>query len=151
MDRFHGQLVLVHRLPVQRMHGMQQPHREGGTRSDPAAGRQVAEVMDFQAALDAEEPQDFPGRGMRDLVHRPHVFDLGINDQETMVEEGRQVATGQVTVPVDRRRQDRPAVLLVPGRVVCAATQEGNAEESSGDDHRLGIGSNSFRKNSAVR
>ena len=55
MDAFHGQLVLAGHSPVQGVQGVQQADGERRTGAHAAAGRQIAVVMDLDAALDAAE------------------------------------------------------------------------------------------------
>ena len=54
-----------------------------------------------------------------------------------MLEEGRQVAAGEVAVLVDRGGQHGAAVLAVPGRVVGAAAEERDAKRRAADDHAI--------------
>ena len=100
-----------------------------------AAGRQVAVVVDLDAALDAEVAQDLADGGMGDLVDGLAVLHLGVDHAILVLEERRQIAAGDVAVLVDGGREDGAAVLPIPGRIVGAAAEEGDAKWGSADDH----------------
>src|SRR5262249_19461589 len=113
----------------------EKPDREGRARSEAAARREVAIVMDLDAAIHAKESQDLADGRMADLVEGLAILHLGVDDAEPVFEERRQIAAGDVAELVDRGGQDRSAVLPIPGRVIGPAAEEGDPERRAADDH----------------
>ena len=114
---------------------MQQSDGERGTRSHAAASRQVTVVMNLDAAIHFQETQSFARRRMSQFIQRLNRFHFRIHHARPMLKERRQVATGQITIFVDGRRQHRAAVLAIPGRVIRAAAKKRDSVWSAADNH----------------
>src|SRR5256886_14017104 len=133
---FRRQAVFTHHLALERIEGVEQAHREGRAGPDATAGRNVRVVVNLYTALDLQIAQRLTNGRMRDLFDRLTVLDLGVDDAVPMVEKGRQVATVDVAILVDRRRQHGAAMLVVPVRIIRAATEKGDTKRRSANDHR---------------
>src|SRR5579862_420186 len=123
----------VARKPV---NGVEQTDRECRACAHSASGGQVPIVLDCYALPDVEELQDFSDGWMVDLVEGIGRFDLRVGDSVPVLEERREVAARNPAIFVDGRREDRAAVVSVPGRVIGSASEERESERSSRDDHR---------------
>src|SRR5262245_39337814 len=114
---------------------MQKADGERRTGAHAAAGRQVAIVVQFDAAFKTEVAKGFADSGVGDLIDRRTVFDLPVDDAEAVFKEGGQVATGEVAVFIDGCGKHGTAVVPVPFWVIGSASEEGNPEGSAADDH----------------
>src|ERR1700722_4155935 len=110
---------------------------DGKSRTGPhaAAGRQVAVVMQFEAAVEMEIIQGRAHDRMADIIHPVAGLDIAIDDADAMFKERRQMATSEIAVFVDGDREDGAAVGLIPSGVVGAAAEEGDAVGRSADNH----------------
>src|SRR5438552_10822905 len=95
--------------------------------------------MQLDAAFDFEEVERLPNGGMADLLDRGAGFDLAVNDADGMFEEGGQIAAGQITILIDRGRQHGAAMSAIPTRIIGTATEEGDPERCSADDHSVDL------------
>ena len=132
VNPLHGQLVLADHAPFQGMQRMQQPHGEGRAGAHAAAGGQVAVVMDFHAPGNLQELQRFADRGVRNLVDGLAILDLRIHHADAVLEERRQIAASQITVLVDRRGDDRAAMVAIPAGVIRPPPRETKYEKVCG-------------------
>src|SRR5204863_5560489 len=89
IDALLGELILGRHLAAQCVQGIEQADGERRAGAHAAPGRQVAVVVQLDAALDAQEAQRFPDRGMADLLDVPARLDLAIDDARAVLEEGR--------------------------------------------------------------
>ena len=137
MHALHREPMLADHLALQRIEAVEQAHREGRAGSDAAARGDVRIVVDLHAARDFQESERLPDGRMDDLIQRLTVLDLRVDNAVAMLEEGREVATVNVAVLVDRRGQHGAAVLGIPFGIVGAATEEGDPKRGSADDHAL--------------
>ncbi len=135
VDAFLGQLHLGAQAPTQGVQGVNQPDGKGGARAHATAGRQIAVVMQLQAALEIQMLQRRPNHGMNDLIDGLAGFNLPVDEADAMIEEWRQVAARQIAVFVDAGRQHRAAVIAIPARVVRAAAEKRDAIRSATDYH----------------
>src|SRR5262249_6613730 len=119
----------------QRVQGIEKPDRESRAGTHAASGRQIAVMVEFQAAVELQVLERLANGRVADLVHTLASFDLAVNDAQPVLEKGRQIATGQIAKLVDRRGEDRAAVLAVPRGIVRAAAEKRNAEGGTADDH----------------
>ena len=139
VDALVGELTLGRHLAAQGVQSVQESNREGRAGAHTASRRQVAVVMQLDAALDFEEAERLPNRGVADLLDRGAGFDLAVNDADGMLEEGGQIAAGQITILIDGGRQHRPAMSAIPTRIIGTATEEGDPERCSTDDHSVDL------------
>src|SRR3990170_4850638 len=95
-------------------------------------------MMDLHPGRDLELAQHAAHGRVLDLLDRLHRLDPGIDDLVPVLEEWRQLAQADVAVLVDRGAEHGTAMLPEPGRVVGAATEEGDPERGAGDDHGRG-------------
>ena len=135
VDALVGELAAADHPPLEGVKRQEEADGEGRARSHPAAGREVAVVVDLDAPLDPQESQHLPGGGMLDLVDRAAGLVARIDDSQPVFEERRQTPAGDVAVFIDRRGKDRAAMLAVPRRVVGPAAEERDPEGGAGDDH----------------
>jgi hypothetical protein len=70
-----------------------------------------------------------------DFLNAPHRFYFGIHHLRRVLKEGREIPAGQVAILVDCGGQNAPAVLTIPYGIVGTASEEGNAERGSANDH----------------
>jgi hypothetical protein len=94
-------------------------------------------MMNFDAAIEFHEPEHFADCRMADLLDRMTVLDLGVHHTDFVLEEGRQIPARQIAVFIDRRCEDSPAMLAIPGGIVRSTPEERNAVWSSADDQSL--------------
>src|SRR5262249_13013091 len=74
---------------------------------------------------------------MGNLVHRPAGLNLAVDQPDAVFKERRQVATREITILIDGRRQNGPAVRAIPRWIVRTASEEGDPERRPTDDHCL--------------
>src|SRR4051812_12364377 len=114
---------------------MQQPDGERRARAEPRPSRQVAMMVNLDAFFDLQPFENAADRRMGYFAGFPYLLDPRPDDAALEVEELRQVAAVQVEVLVDRRRQHSAAMLAEPRRIVGTASEEGDAQRGTGDDH----------------
>ena len=124
MDALLGQLFFADGAALQRVERVEQADGERRTRPHAAAARQIAVVVDFNAAVHFQKAQRLARGRMLDLVQPLAVFNLGIHHADAVLEKRRQIAAGQVAILVDGRRQHRAAVLAIPRRIIRAAAKK---------------------------
>lgn len=120
-----------------RVKRLQQASYEGGAGAHAAAGGQVCVVVDLEPVLDAEVPHDCGDDGVFDFIEGLGLLDFRVNDLVVVFEEGGEFAAADVAVFVDGAGQGGSAVLAVPGWVVGASTEKGNAERGLRYDHPI--------------
>ena len=135
MDGLPRQLLLADHAAVERVQRGQQADREGRARPQAGAGRQVAVMVDLEAAIDLHLLQHVAHRRVADLGQLAHVLDEGIDDAVLVLEEGRQPADADVAVFVDGKADHPAAMPAIPDGIVGAAAEQRDAERRAADDH----------------
>ena len=92
-------------------------------------------MMYLDTALHVEEAQHFPHRRVGDVACRLRFFDFRVDYAEAMLEEGRQMAAGNVAELINGGREDGAAVLAVPRGIVAAAAEKRDPKRGSADNH----------------
>src|SRR5262249_30755654 len=108
-------------------------------RAHAAAGRQVAVVVQFDAALDAQEAERLADGRVLDVVEGGARLDGAVDDAQAMLEEGGEGATGEVAILVDRRGEYGAAMGAIPGRVVRSPSNKGDAKRGAANDHSFDL------------
>jgi hypothetical protein len=124
VDCVSGKRLFVAHPILERVEIEEKPHRKGRTRTQTGASRQVRNMMDFHALVDAQELQTRAYRWMLNRIVSTDVLNLGIGDAAVILEERRQPPTSDVTALVDGGREYRASVLAIPHGIVGAATKE---------------------------
>src|SRR5215469_16950005 len=127
--------MFVAHLLFDRIEAKEQPYGKCRTRAQSSAGRQVRDVMDFDALLDAKKLQTGSHGGMLDGFVPDDIFHSGIGDPAVIFEKWWQPAAGDVAALVDGGGQHRAAVLAIPHGIICPPTEEGNTKRSASDYH----------------
>ena len=136
VDRLRGKFVFRNVLPPQGRQRMNQSDRKRRTGAQPGPRRQVAVMMDFAPLIVAPGPPENGANGrMLDLVNPLHILNNRIHNAVLMLKKRREISTANMAILIDRGRQHDPAMLLIPGGIVCTATEKRNAERGPGDDH----------------
>src|SRR5271157_5049700 len=91
--------------------------------------------MDLDALVNSQELQTAAHRWVLDGAIGADVFRFGVQDTAVVLEKRRQPSTSDVAPLIDCGRQHCAPVFTIPNRVIRAATEEGNAERSSGNNH----------------
>jgi hypothetical protein len=94
VNRFLGELKFRAQLAAQGVEGVDEPDREGRTGTHAAARRQIAIVVQLDAAVDVQMLQGLADHGMLDLLNRAAGLDLTIDEADAVLEERRQIAAG---------------------------------------------------------
>ena len=92
-------------------------------------------MMNLHAAFDARKTQDLANRGMNDLIDTLTIFNTRINKANSMLEKGRQISTGKITIFVDGSTEHRTAMVAVPYGIIGAAAKERYTKGRSTNDH----------------
>src|SRR5947209_2014239 len=92
-------------------------------------------MVDFEPTLDVQVSQGFTYGRMNDLVDGQAILHIGVDDAVVVLKERGEMAAGEITVLVDRCRQNCAAILAVPGGVIGATTEERDAKWGSADNH----------------
>ena len=135
MNRVPGQLHTADHIARQRVGCIDQAHSKAGARTHAATGRQVAVVMNLDAAIREKLLADCPDRRMPYFGGRIAGLGFGVNDPIPVGKEGRKIPKGNVAVLVDPAGEDGSAVFSEPAGVVRAPAEKGDAEGGAGDDH----------------
>src|SRR5947208_12448733 len=134
-----GDLLPVHAHVAQHRHRLDQRHRDGAGRSEPGARRYLRGEEEGEAGPDSEVLDDHLGKVEVTVPDRRSL--------ERMPVEGPVIGGGNldvvavvkgedhVEVLVDRRADDRPAILGVIGLQVGTATRQAEPERGPGDQH----------------
>ena len=135
VDGLLGELHPGAEFAAQGVEGVEEADGEGGGGAQAGHFGQVAVVVDFDAVADAEIEEGFADGGVLDLLDGLDVLDDRIDDAGLVGEEGGQPAAGEVAVAGDGGGENGPAVFAIPGRIVGAAAEKGDAVGRARDDH----------------
>ena len=101
--------------------------------SQPGSGRDIGHGRDFQVAfVHADQFQRFPNDRVLDLLDRGRFLQLGVLQKKPIHETSMNV---DIDMLVDRRGDEKSAVLAIIRRQIGAAAAERNSQRRTRDDH----------------
>ena len=135
MDGILCELEFGAQLAAQSVESMDEADGKRRAGAHAAAGRQIAVVVQLDAALDVQILERLAHDGVFDLLDGAAGLDLAIDQANAVLEEGRQIAAGEVAVFVDGAGENGAAVNAIPRRIIGAAAEKGDAKRGATDDH----------------
>jgi hypothetical protein len=106
------------------MEGMQHPNSKRRTRTHPAPGWKIPNVMDLNPSINAQKLECLSDYWMLNLLPLFSILHLGPDNAVFEVKERWEKPTGQIAVFIDGRRENLAPMLPIPIRIVGSASEK---------------------------